>query len=197
MVFNVAADLKAQGKLDAALPMVFNLVADLRDASSGELDALLPFVFNITANLTDATPAAPSADKLADPTIVRPTRRRLYAKQWNQFAETFDAFLRRQESLVRAVVQETEATATRNELYAQILELDDYSNDLVELSRQVYAENSELLSQYVSAETGTVDLVDFRALFEESMLELIQQSQDEQDIIALVTLIASAKFTTH
>lgn len=49
IVFDVVADLKAGGQLAAVLPIEFNVVADLK--AQGQLAAALPIEFGITADL--------------------------------------------------------------------------------------------------------------------------------------------------
>lgn len=184
IVFNVAADLGAQGKLDAALAMVFSITADLQDASTGVLAAALPIEFSLAASLTNATPAA-APDKLADPGArarehirrAKP-RPRFYARQWNQFAETFDAFLRRQESLVRQTVLEA---VEPEQIQQAVIEAPAFVEDLEELRIQI-------------SDTRPLTTAELLQALEADVAELIRAMREEEDILAIVALIASTDF---
>jgi hypothetical protein len=179
IVLDVAADLKAQGDLAAAAAIVFNVVANLAD-QQGPIEAVLPIEFGVAASLT-AVPVV-ADDGMADPREPGWERRpRFYAKRWNMFAETFDAFLRRQETLVRETVLEVE-------------ELEDVM--AVVFEDQGFVEELDVMTATV-AETVPVTSAELLDALHADVVELIQVIRNEEDIIALVTLIASDDTIIH
>ena len=105
-------------------------------------------------------------------------RRRFYGDRWNQFAETFDAFLRRQQPVMEAAVAEAPATQPIAEISKAVLAEAKFAADLEELEGRV----SEL-------EPTTVD--ELLAVLEPQVESIITEIADEEAMIAFIALVAT------
>ena len=193
--FSIAGDLKAVGALNAALETAFEISADATGrgallasmavsaavqadlTKAGELSASLSMVVAVTAALRDAS----APDRLADPRIVaeriraRP-KRRFYKDRFNQFAETFDAFLRRQEPEMRArVLAEPRVEKAREAFVAD----PRFRNEIAAMATAVSAREAR-----ISAEEVLEGL-------EEAIDGLMREIRDEEDVIAIISLLAT------
>ena len=199
MALDVAADLKASGNLAQALAIVFAVSADLTDAGSGALSSTLPLAMDVTPALTGSgalsltaplsltvtaalqgigAPVTP--DKLADPSITKAIRgrekRRLYKDRWNQFAETLDAFLRRQEPVIREAVVEAPTVAEA---------LDEIKRDAR------FSADLEAVAQEITTPAEPIDAQTLLAELRGELAQLAKEIRDEEDVIAIIALMAA------
>lgn len=108
-------------------------------------------------------------------------KRRFYGDRWNQFAETFDAFLARQGPAIEAAVAGAEPAQAVAEISKEVLAARQFTADLAELEAGVSALQDTTQAELLAALAPQIEA-------------MVGEMLDEEDIIAFTTLIASEDY---
>jgi len=124
------------------------------------------------------TPEAEDEGRFGDP---KSKKRRFYGDRWNQFAETFDAFLARQGPAIEAAVAGAAPAQPVAEISKEVLAARQFAADLVELEAGVGALQDTTQAELLAALAPQIE-------------DMVAEMLDEEDIIAFTTLIASEDY---
>lgn len=149
-----------------------------------------------------------AATKLADPSITTPKKRKrslapapqptpvkpptFDPKKWNQLMETYDAFLRRQASMVAEAVEEQPTVEAAVE---QVIESPKLHEEKTDYFNVLAGELEPLDSVEEPASPAIMASID--ESIDNDLRAMVQRIRDEQDLLAIANLALMALNTRH